>query len=142
VGLGGQRRSRARRWARLVALQQRRRLLDDADTTGPECTFAVHDVDRTRARIVEAGGRILMERLTIAGVGHLLGFEDPAGNAILGHGVPRRRPMSETPGGPLSDSEPGGGRQPHILADPGCDPAGPPRAASTGLPRLRVPDRD
>lgn len=65
------------------ALQQRRQLLDDAPTLGLECTFEVPDVDRTRADVVAAGGRVLMERFTIAGVGHLIAFEDPGGNAVL-----------------------------------------------------------
>jgi predicted enzyme related to lactoylglutathione lyase len=64
------------------ALQERRDLLD-RPTTGLECTFAVDDVDATRRRIVEAGGRIVMERFTIASVGHLIAFQDPAGNAVL-----------------------------------------------------------
>jgi len=65
------------------ALQERRQLLDGGPTTGLECTFAVDDVDATRARIVAGGGRIVMERFTISGVGHLIAFEDPAGNAVL-----------------------------------------------------------
>jgi predicted enzyme related to lactoylglutathione lyase len=64
------------------ALQERRQLLD-GPTTGLECTFAVDDVDATRARVVAGGGRIVMERFTISGVGHLIAFEDPAGNAVL-----------------------------------------------------------
>lgn len=64
------------------ALQQRRRLISGHDTFAPECTFAVDDVDRTAAAVCEAGGTILMERFTIAGVGHLIFFADPAGNAI------------------------------------------------------------
>lgn len=64
------------------ALQQRRRLITGHDTFGPECTFAVDDVDTTAAAVLEAGGTILMERFTIAGVGHLIFFADPAGNAI------------------------------------------------------------
>jgi predicted enzyme related to lactoylglutathione lyase len=65
------------------ALQQRRSLLDGQPTTGLECTFAVDDVDDTLRRVVEAGGRTVMERFTIAGVGHLVAFEDPSGNAVL-----------------------------------------------------------
>lgn len=65
------------------AIQQRRQLLDDAPTRGFECTFGVEDVDATRARVVAAGGRILMERFTISKVGHLVAFEDPGGNPAL-----------------------------------------------------------
>ena len=65
------------------ALQERRQLLDGAATTGLECTFEVDDVAETEARIVAAGGSILMERFTIEGVGHLIAFADPSGNAVL-----------------------------------------------------------
>jgi uncharacterized protein len=63
------------------ALQQRRNLLD-GPTRGVEATFAVDDVDATAAAVRKAGGTILMERFTIAGVGHLIFFKDPAGNPI------------------------------------------------------------
>lgn len=65
------------------ALQQRRQLLDDHPTLGIECTFSVDDVDATRQDVVDAGGKILMERFTISKVGHLIAFEDPSGNPIL-----------------------------------------------------------
>jgi len=65
------------------SIQQRRQLLDDTPTTGFECTFGVDDVEATRAQVVAAGGRILMEKSTIPGVGHLLAFEDPGGNPVL-----------------------------------------------------------
>jgi predicted enzyme related to lactoylglutathione lyase len=58
-------------------------LLDDEPTRGFECTFAVDDIDGARARIVEAGGRILMEKFTITDVGHLIAFQDPGGNPVL-----------------------------------------------------------
>jgi len=47
-----------------------------------ECTFGVEDVDATRASVVAAGGRILMEKFTIPGVGHLIAFQDPGGNPV------------------------------------------------------------
>jgi len=65
------------------SIQQRRQLLDDAPTLGFECTFGVDDVDETSAQVQAAGGRILMEKSTIPGVGHLLAFEDPGGNPVL-----------------------------------------------------------
>ncbi|MGC4961290.1 VOC family protein [Gordonia sp. DT101] len=64
------------------ALQQRRELVDGRPTLGLECTFAVDDVDATALSVRDAGGTILMERFTIAGVGHLIFFADPAGNPI------------------------------------------------------------
>jgi len=54
------------------ALQERRQLLDGID-----------DVDETRQKVLDAGAKILMERFTITGVGHLVAFEDPGGNPIL-----------------------------------------------------------
>ena len=63
------------------ALQHRRELIAGTKTVGFECTFAVDDVDAVARAVVTHGGRILMERTTITGVGHLIWFEDPAGNA-------------------------------------------------------------
>lgn len=64
------------------ALQQRRDLVDGQRTLAPECTFAVDDVETTRAAVLKAGGRIVMDRFTISGIGHLIYFQDPAGNLI------------------------------------------------------------
>lgn len=64
------------------ALQQRRQLVADQPTVGPECTFAVDDIAATAAAVRAAGGTILLDRFTISGVGHLVFFEDPAGNPI------------------------------------------------------------
>lgn len=69
--------------APMGAIQQRRQLLDDLPILGFECTFGVDDVDAVRTRVLEAGGRILMERFTISSVGHLIAFEDPGGNLAL-----------------------------------------------------------
>lgn len=69
--------------APIGAIQQRRQLLADAPTLGFECTFTVDDVASTRAQVVAAGGRILMEKFTIPQVGHLIAFEDPGGNPAL-----------------------------------------------------------
>lgn len=65
------------------AIQQRRQLLDDAPTRGFECTFGVEDIDAVRERILQAGGKVLMDKATIPNVGHLLAFEDPGGNPAL-----------------------------------------------------------
>lgn len=45
--------------------------------------FGVENVDETLNRVIEAGGKILMDKSTIPGVGHLLAFEDPGGNPAL-----------------------------------------------------------
>jgi predicted enzyme related to lactoylglutathione lyase len=64
------------------ALQQRRDLVDGQPTIGYECTFGVDDVDTVAAEVVAAGGRILMPKTTIPGVGDLVFFADPAGNVV------------------------------------------------------------
>lgn len=64
------------------ALQQRRELVEDQHMIGAECTFSVEDVDATKQAVIAAGGSILLDRFTISGVGHLIFFKDPAGNAI------------------------------------------------------------
>lgn len=66
----------------LGSIQQRRDLVEGTPTIGLECTFGVDDVDATARAVVEAGGEILMDRFTISGVGHLVFFRDPAGNAV------------------------------------------------------------
>jgi uncharacterized protein len=63
----------------IVAVQQRREL-GGVRMTGFECTVSVPDVDAVAEAVVANGGRIVMERATIPGVGHLIFFEDPAGN--------------------------------------------------------------
>jgi uncharacterized protein len=65
-----------------AALQTRRELLPGVRTVGFECTFSVSDVDATAKLVLDHGGKILMERTTIAGVGHLVWFADPAGNVV------------------------------------------------------------
>lgn len=69
--------------APMGAIQQRRQLLDTEPTRGFECTFGVDDVEATRARVLAAGGTILMDRFTISNVGHLIAFQDPGGNPAL-----------------------------------------------------------
>ena len=64
------------------AIQQRRELVDGRPATGFECSIAVDDVDAVATAVVANGGRILMERTTLAGVGHLVFFADPSGNAV------------------------------------------------------------
>lgn len=63
------------------ALQARRSLLDEP-TNGFECTVAVADLDAAVAAGQGAGGRVLMDRSTIPGVGHLVFLADPAGNVV------------------------------------------------------------
>ena len=63
----------------VIALQQRRDL-GGVRMTGFECTVAVDDVGAVAEAVVANGGRLLMERTAIPGVGELIFFEDPAGN--------------------------------------------------------------
>jgi predicted enzyme related to lactoylglutathione lyase len=63
----------------VVALQQRREL-GGVRMTGFECTVAVPDVDAVAAAVAVHGGRLVMDRATIPGVGDLIFFEDPSGN--------------------------------------------------------------
>jgi predicted enzyme related to lactoylglutathione lyase len=67
---------------RAAAIQARRELVPGTRTVGLECTFAVDDVDALAAAVVAHGGTILMEKTTIPGVGDLVWFQDPAGNAV------------------------------------------------------------
>jgi predicted enzyme related to lactoylglutathione lyase len=62
------------------AMQSRRELIPGERINGFECTFAVDDVDATARAVISQGGRIIMERTTITGVGHLIWFADPSGN--------------------------------------------------------------
>lgn len=65
-----------------AALQQRRDLLPDTPMVGFECTIGVDDVEAVSQAAVAAGGRVLMARTTIAGVGHLVWLTDPSGNVV------------------------------------------------------------
>jgi predicted enzyme related to lactoylglutathione lyase len=74
------------------ALQRRRELIEGQATLGYECTIAVSDVDATAAAVAARGGRVLMPRTTIAGVGDVMFFADPEGNAV---GAIRYDPSAE-----------------------------------------------
>src|SRR5689334_4294404 len=51
------------------ALQGRRELLPGKKMHGFECTIAVDDVDKIANAVRAQGGRIVMEKTTLAGVG-------------------------------------------------------------------------
>ncbi|MGW5524230.1 VOC family protein [Gordonia sp. NPDC003950] len=63
------------------ALQQRRKL-GGRTVNGVEATFAVDDVDEIARRVRASGGDVVLDRHTIAGVGHLIFLADPAGNVV------------------------------------------------------------
>ncbi|HVT58235.1 MAG TPA: VOC family protein [Thermoanaerobaculia bacterium] len=62
------------------ALQGRRELVPGKRMIGFECSIGVDDVDQIAAAVRANGGRVIMERTTIVGVGHLVFFADPEGN--------------------------------------------------------------
>jgi predicted enzyme related to lactoylglutathione lyase len=64
------------------ALQHRRELLPDGRMRGLEGTFGVDDLAATMKAALAAGGRVLTEPATIAGVGHLSWLVDPDANVI------------------------------------------------------------
>ena len=62
------------------SLQRRRELRPGLTLHGFECTFAVDDVEKVAAAVRANGGKILMERTILAGIGELIFFQDPEGN--------------------------------------------------------------
>lgn len=64
------------------AMQARRELLDGQRTIGFECTIAVDSIDATENAVSEAGGKVVMARSIIVGVGTLVFFEDTEGNVF------------------------------------------------------------
>jgi predicted enzyme related to lactoylglutathione lyase len=64
------------------SLQGRRALVHGARTIGYECTIGVPSIDATERAVKAAGGKVLMERSVIVGVGTLMFFQDPEGNAF------------------------------------------------------------
>jgi uncharacterized protein len=66
--------------ALLGSLQGRRELIPGHRTNTYECTISVGSIDETIAAIQAQGGRIVMQKSVIAGVGTLIFFEDTEGN--------------------------------------------------------------
>jgi hypothetical protein len=62
------------------ALQGRRELLPGKPMIGYECSLSVPDVDATAAAVIASGGKVVMPKFIIAGVGSLIFFEDTEGN--------------------------------------------------------------
>ena len=62
------------------ALQKRRELVTGRPTFGFECTFEVDDIAAAEAAVTEAGGKVVMARSVIHGVGELFFFEETEGN--------------------------------------------------------------
>jgi uncharacterized protein len=64
------------------ALQKRRELVPGQKTLGLEGTFSVDSIDATERAVLAAGGKVLLARSVITGVGTLMFFADPSGNAF------------------------------------------------------------
>ncbi|MBL8173516.1 MAG: VOC family protein [Bryobacterales bacterium] len=64
------------------AIQKRRELVPGVRMTGLECTFGVKDIDATQAAVEQMGGKVVMPKVVLPGVGTLLFFEDPEGNIV------------------------------------------------------------
>ena len=64
------------------ALQGRRELVKGKRTIGFECTFAVESIDATEKAVKAAGGKVVLDRSVIVGVGTLMFFADLDGNVF------------------------------------------------------------
>ena len=63
-------------------LQERRELVRGQKMIGFECTISVSSVDETAESIVAQGGKIVMPKVVLMGVGKLIFFQDPGGNIV------------------------------------------------------------
>ena len=64
------------------ALQGRRALIPGQRMIGYECTISVDDIDATARGVLANGGKTIMEKSVIVGVGTLMYFEDTEGNVF------------------------------------------------------------
>ena len=64
------------------ALQKRRDLVDGTRTLGFECTIGVASIDATEKAVLANGGKVVLARSVIAGVGTLMFFQEPGGNVF------------------------------------------------------------
>jgi uncharacterized protein len=62
------------------ALQQRREIVPGVAARCFECTISVDDIDATLAAVEASGGKVVMQKCTLAGVGQLFFFQDTEGN--------------------------------------------------------------
>jgi hypothetical protein len=62
------------------AVQGRKYNVHSKDILGFECSIAVDDVDDTVRRVAEVGGKTLMKKTAIPGVGWIAKFMDTEGN--------------------------------------------------------------
>lgn len=66
----------------LGSLQGRRALVPGTRTLGFECTIGVPSIEATERAVVASGGKVVLARSVIAGVGTLMFFQDPEGNVF------------------------------------------------------------
>jgi predicted enzyme related to lactoylglutathione lyase len=66
--------------APIGAMQSRKFNAAPREVIGYECSIAVNDVDITAKKVEAAGGKILMPKTAIPGVGWLIKFLDTEGN--------------------------------------------------------------
>jgi predicted enzyme related to lactoylglutathione lyase len=64
------------------ALQKRRELIAGTRTIGYECTIAVSSIDDTAKAVLANGGKTLIDKSIIVGVGTLMFFQDTEGNVF------------------------------------------------------------
>jgi predicted enzyme related to lactoylglutathione lyase len=64
------------------ALQKRFEVVPGVTLSGYECTISVPDIAATTAAVEKAGGKILMPKAVIPGVGALIRFHDSEGNVV------------------------------------------------------------
>lgn len=68
--------------AMFASIQQRREIVPGKPIFGLECTLSIENSEAAEAAIIKAGGKIVMPRATLPGVGRLFFFEDTEGNII------------------------------------------------------------
>lgn len=66
----------------LGSLQGRRDLVKGTRTIGFECTIGVPSIDATERAVKAAGGKVVLDRSVIVGVGTLMFFQDTEGNVF------------------------------------------------------------
>jgi hypothetical protein len=64
------------------ALQKRRELVPGQTTVGFECTIAVASIDDMAKAVAASGGKTIMQKSIIVGVGALMFFQDSEGNVF------------------------------------------------------------
>jgi uncharacterized protein len=64
------------------ALQKRREIVPGDRMIGYECSFSVANVDSVAAAVEANGGKVVMSKVTITGVGRLIFFKDTEGNIV------------------------------------------------------------